>query len=30
MALNAGEVSYDERGATSKNHDSFTVLLIGA
>jgi hypothetical protein len=30
MALSAGEVSYDERGAPSKNHDSFTVLLIGA
>jgi hypothetical protein len=30
MALNAGEVSYDERGAASKNQDSFTALLIGA
>jgi hypothetical protein len=30
MALNAEEVSYDERGAASKNHDSFTALLIGA
>ena len=30
MALNAGEVSYDERGATTKNHDCLTALLIGA
>jgi hypothetical protein len=30
MALNAGEISYYERGAASKNHDSFTALLIGA
>jgi hypothetical protein len=30
MALNAGAVNYDERGATSKNHDSFTALLTGA
>jgi hypothetical protein len=26
MALNAAEVSYDERGATIKNHDSLTAL----
>jgi hypothetical protein len=30
MALNAGEVSYDERGAAGKNHDSFAALLTGA
>ena len=24
------KVSYDERGAASKNHDSFTALLTGA
>jgi hypothetical protein len=30
MALNAGAVNYDERRATSKNHDSFTALLTGA
>jgi hypothetical protein len=30
MALNAGEVNYDERGATIKNHDSSMALLIGA
>jgi len=30
MAVNAGEVNYDERGATIKNHESSTALLIGA
>jgi hypothetical protein len=30
MALNAAEVSYDECGATIKNHDSFSALLFGA
>jgi hypothetical protein len=30
MALNSGEVSYGERGAASKNQDSFKALLIGA